>query len=70
MKYFEDRPDDLLVMDCDEPDKWEKLCPFLGRPVPETPYPHTGRKGLRPLWTIHRLLTGRVPRPGVLPARR
>ena len=32
-------PGRLLVF---EPtDGWEKLCPFLGVPVPETPYPFT-----------------------------
>jgi hypothetical protein len=32
-------PERLLVMTPE--DGWEKLCPFLGVPVPETPYPHT-----------------------------
>ncbi|MDX1486301.1 MAG: sulfotransferase [Alphaproteobacteria bacterium] len=39
--YFADRPDDLLVMDICDGDGWEKLCPFLGRPVPARPFPHT-----------------------------
>lgn len=33
-------PDRLLVMNISRGDGWEKLCPFLGVPVPETPFPH------------------------------
>ena len=40
MRYFADRPDDLLVMDITAGDGWEKLCPFLGVDVPaDTPFP-------------------------------
>jgi len=38
--YFRDRPTDLLVMDLRRGDGWNKLCPFLGHQVPETPFPH------------------------------
>jgi hypothetical protein len=37
--YFADRPDDLLVLDISAGDGWEALCPFLGVPVPEVPFP-------------------------------
>ena len=37
--YFADRPRDLLVMDICAGDGWQKLCPFLERPVPATPFP-------------------------------
>jgi hypothetical protein len=46
MRHFRDRPGDLLVLDSAEPRPWEKLCPFLGKPVPERPYPHTNRSKL------------------------
>jgi hypothetical protein len=42
LNYFRDRPDSLLVMNLDHGDGWEKLCPFLGRPVP-SPFPHENR---------------------------
>jgi hypothetical protein len=42
--YFADRPDDLLVMDICDGDGWEKLCPFLGLPIPEEPFPHLNSK--------------------------
>lgn len=41
LTYFNNRGDDLLVMDIS--DGWEKLCPFLGVPVPDTPFPHKNR---------------------------
>lgn len=37
--YFADRKDELLIMDICQGDGWEKLCPFLGVPIPETPFP-------------------------------
>jgi len=37
--YFGARPQDLLIMDICGGDGWEKLCPFLGRPVPCRPFP-------------------------------
>ena len=40
LNYFKDRPDDLLVMDISKGEGWEKLCGFLGREIPETPFPH------------------------------
>lgn len=39
-EYFRDRPDDLLVMNICAGDGWEKLCPFLGFPVPDVKFPH------------------------------
>lgn len=39
MEYFQDRPDDLLVMNITEGDGWEKLCPFLGADPPPFDFP-------------------------------
>jgi Sulfotransferase domain len=44
--YFADRPDYLLVFDLIGGDGWEPLCEFLGRPVPEAPFP--GEKRSQP----------------------
>lgn len=38
IEYFEDRPNDLLVINMDHP-TWEPLCTFLDRPIPDTEYP-------------------------------
>ncbi|MEH2084474.1 MAG: sulfotransferase family protein [Nostoc sp.] len=41
--YFAHRPQDLLVLNICTGDSWNKLCPFLGRPIPDTPFPHVNR---------------------------
>jgi hypothetical protein len=43
-RYFRDRPTDLLEMNMMAGDGWEKLCPFLGLPVPAAPFPHSNRR--------------------------
>ncbi len=45
LKYFKDRPGDLLVVDWQSGDSWEKLCEFLNAPVPNAPFPHLNRRG-------------------------
>ncbi|MCO6499209.1 MAG: hypothetical protein J5I47_02395 [Vicingus serpentipes] len=43
--YFQDRPDDFLIIDFTKGEGWEKLCPFLGIKIPKDPIPHAN-KGL------------------------
>lgn len=38
-QYFKYRSDDLLVLDIPGGDKWDKLCNFLGKPMPDVPFP-------------------------------
>jgi hypothetical protein len=45
--YFRDRPQDLLVMRITDGDGWETLCRFLGKPVPDLPFPHENSAGVR-----------------------
>ena len=42
-EYFRERPGDLLVLRITEGEGWEKLCPFLGKPVPNMEFPHENR---------------------------
>lgn len=42
-QYFLSRPQDLLVLNICAGEGWEKLCPFLGHPVLEVPFPHSNR---------------------------
>ena len=42
-EYFADRKDDLLIIRVCDGEGWEKLCPFLGVDVPNTPFPHMNR---------------------------
>jgi len=44
MRYFRDRPNDLLVMNITAGEGWEKLCPFLQLPVPDVPFPNTNQR--------------------------
>jgi hypothetical protein len=39
-EYFKDRPGDLLEICWENGEGWERLCAFLGRDVPEAPFPH------------------------------
>ncbi len=45
LKYFKDRPDDLLVMRMNEGSGWAELCEFLGVENPGVPYPQGNRGG-------------------------
>jgi hypothetical protein len=38
-EYFRHRPGDLITINVAAGEGWGKLCPFLGRPVPDTPFP-------------------------------
>lgn len=45
LTYFENRPDDLLVIDICSGAGWERLAEFLGVPAPiDEPFPHKGRR--------------------------
>lgn len=46
-QYFADRPADLLVMQLENGDGWEKLGAFLGVPVPQGPFIRTNTAGQR-----------------------
>jgi hypothetical protein len=39
LEYFKNRPDDLLIIDICAGQGWEKLCPFLDKPLPQYPFP-------------------------------
>jgi hypothetical protein len=60
--YFSGRPRDLLVMNISSGEGWQKLCPFLGREIPDAPFPraNTGKTRtrfyLKMVWRYFRLL--------------
>lgn len=37
--FFQDKPGKLLELNIIAGDGWEKLCPFLGKPIPDQPFP-------------------------------
>jgi len=55
--YFKDRPSDLLILDVTRPGQWEALCPFLGRPVPDEPFPARNTSAKREAKARNRLGT-------------
>lgn len=38
-EYFKDRQNDLLIMNICDGQGWEVLCPFLGKEIPNVPFP-------------------------------
>ena len=42
--YFKSHSNDLLIMDICDGDGWEKLCPYLGLPIPNIPFPHSNKR--------------------------
>jgi len=52
LRYFRNRPKDLLVMDFDRGDGWEKLCPFLGIESPDIVFPHANKALVRESMSI------------------
>lgn len=47
LHYFKERPQDLLVLDITAEGSWEKLSPFLGKPVPDIPFPKSNVTQIR-----------------------
>ena len=43
IKYFKNRPDDLLVVSWEKGDAWEELCRFLNKDIPQKQFPHENR---------------------------
>lgn len=41
-RHFANEPGRLLELDIAGGEGWEKLAPFLGRPIPDQPFPHKG----------------------------
>jgi Sulfotransferase domain len=47
LEYFEDRPEALLTLDITAGENWEKLCSFLGVPVPDVEFPFENARYIR-----------------------
>jgi pyruvyl transferase EpsO len=43
LNHFRSRPEALLVVDWERGDGWPQLCEFLGRPIPDVPFPHENK---------------------------
>lgn len=47
LRYFNGRPQDLLVINICGGERWSKLAPFLGRGMPRTAFPRTNAAAAR-----------------------
>lgn len=57
LEYFKHRPGKLLVVCWEQDPSWDKLCAFLGKAVPEAPFPHRNPlKKTTPLRYVRRYL--------------
>jgi hypothetical protein len=65
-EYFRNRPADFLDVCWEDGHGWSEVCTFLGRPVPDKPFPHANRssnKTARLFWSearriVKSLVTG------------
>lgn len=43
--YFEGRSNDFISLDLEKGEvTWDTICPFLGEPVPDLPWPHANKR--------------------------
>ncbi len=47
-RYFADRRNCLLEMNLISGEGWEVMCPFLGLPIPDVPFPHLHARANNP----------------------
>ena len=43
LQYFKNRPDDFLLLSLENGDGWNKLCAFLGVPLPSVKFPYANK---------------------------
>jgi len=43
LDYFQDKKEDLLIVNWEKGDGWNELCPFLNKPIIELPFPHANQ---------------------------
>lgn len=46
-EYFKDRPNDIIWVSWEKGDGWEKICSFLGKPIPNIPFPHANKRSYK-----------------------
>lgn len=60
INYFKNRPADLLVIDLEDGNNWEKICAFLNIPVPAIPFPHVNKGAYSPIAKIGKYIWKRI----------
>lgn len=44
LQFFSNRPDRLLEVCWERDPSWNRLCEFIGKPIPNIPFPHENRR--------------------------
>ncbi len=52
--YFADRPGDLLEVNWEHGDGWERICEFLGESIPDIPFPHANKGSYSPFKPVRK----------------
>ena len=60
LAYFKDRPSDLLVLDLETGNPWEKIAPFIGIDIPAFPFPHANKGAYTRLGKMRKYLLKRI----------
>jgi len=69
-RYFADRKDSLLIINLTEDDGWDKLCRFLGKPIPDVVFPIKYQKKERDLnYRLKKLIRYPYKIPGYIISR-
>lgn len=58
--FFADKPGQLLVVNWGMGDGWPELCGFLGKPIPESDFPHENKRPQRPSSSVFRRVLRRI----------
>ena len=61
MDYFDERKDDLLVINICDGEGWQKLCDYLGVPIPAFPFPHANEWMHKLMEATHEFKTAVLP---------
>lgn len=64
--YFNDQTNKLLIMDISSDDGWGELCPFLGIPILNVPFPHLNSRNDVDSWvyrvkSLRSLISKKIP---------
>lgn len=68
LDYFENRAEDLLVLDIAAGDGWEKLCPFLDKPIPDIAFPKANVTQIRWMNVDDVIMIARLAGEGIINA--
>lgn len=54
--FFEDKKEQLLIINLEEGDNWQKICNFLNRPIPKEPFPYENKTNTEQKYSFYQKL--------------